>query len=389
MSFNSPSPDDLTLPRDINVGLVLENTSDAVILLDREFRYEYVNPAAELMLRRKRDSLLGRCHWEEYGDLLGTPAEKNLRTAFEQQRAVVFEQFIPSLYAWHSVSCVPSPERLTLFCRDITDRVRALRESAVREGIRSVLEHVPVAVTITRGPDHRIELQNAYSRALVNGRCFEGSTVRSVLPETTEQGFIALLDEVYRSGEGFSGKEMPLRYDKDNTAVMQQAYFDLTYQPIFDTNGTVSGIMHLGVDVSERRKEKHLLARYAAERDATLRQLSEGVILTDSAGRITFVNERAAQLHGVTVLDIGVESYASSYQLLTTDGAPYPPKQLPLARAVLQDEYVVNARWCIQRPDRTRLMVEGSAQPVYDEHGQKIACVLVLRPLAQPGMAIC
>lgn len=372
-----------TPPDDLNVAILLENTSDAVILLDREFRYEYVNHAAELLLRRKHESLLGRCHWDEYTDLLGTTAEAQLRAAFEQQRTVIFEQFIPPLYAWHSVVCVPSVQRLTLFCRDITDRVRALRDAAVREGMRSVLEHVPVAVTITRGLEHRIELQNAYSRALLNGRSFEGSTVSNALPEAAEQGFIAILDKVYHSGEVFSGTEMALHYDKDSTAVQHQAYFDLTYQPIFDTNGKVSGILHLGVDVTERRMEKDILARYAAERDATLRQLSEGVILTDSTGHITFVNERAAQLHGVAVLDIGVESYTKSYQLLTLEGAPYPPEQLPLARAVLHGDYVVDAQWCIQRPDGTRLTVEGSAQPIYDERQQKIACVLVLRAVGE------
>jgi len=54
---------------------------------------------------------------------------------------------------------------------------------------------------------------------------------------------------------------------------------------------------------------------------------------------------------------------------------------LPLARAVLHDEFVSGARWCIRRPDGTTIMVEGSAQPVFDERKQKIACVLVMRPL--------
>ncbi|MES2825672.1 MAG: hypothetical protein V4732_18875 [Pseudomonadota bacterium] len=65
-------------------------------------------------------------------------------------------------------------------------------------------------------------------------------------------------------------------------------FFDLTCQPIFDTNGRVDGILHVGVDVTERLAEKNLLSRLAAEGDATLRQLSEGVILTDAVGKITF-----------------------------------------------------------------------------------------------------
>lgn len=374
------------LPPGLDLPLLLDHTSDAIICLDIDWRYTYVNRAAEMLLRRKRGSLLGRIHWQEYPALLGTPAERHLRAARQSGRPVSFEQFLPGLYAWHAVMAIPSADTLMLVSRDIGDRMRMLRDEAVRESLRSVLENVSVAVTITRGSEHRIELQNASSRSLLNGRNVEGSTVRSALPEAEQQGFVALLDRVFSSGEMFAGEDLSLTYDRDGSGTPCQAYFDVTYQPIFDTDGQVSGILHMAVDVTKRLTERQLLSRYAAERDAALRQLSEGVIMTDPHGRITFVNERAAALHGVSVLDIGVDAYADTYQLLTLDGLPYPPEQLPLARSVLHGETVTDARWCIRRPDGTTLTVEGSAKPVFDEHDNKIACLLVMRPCSDtPG----
>lgn len=365
----------------IDIEVVLDNTSDAVVCLDHSWRYVYVNHAAELLLRRKGDSLLGQLHWEVYPDLLGTPAEQTLRVTLDSGRATTFEQFIPGLYAWHSVKAVPTGQHVLLFLRDVTDRVRALRDEAVREGMRSMLEHVPVAITITRGAEHRIELQNRRSRDLLNGRCAEGDTVAKALPEAESQGFVALLDQVFSTGQEFNGANLPLSYDRDGTSSPYTSYFDVTYQPIFDTDGRVSGILHMGVDVTERQREQELLVRYAAERDATLRQLSEGVILADPCGRITFVNERARQLHGVAVLGVDVDAYAETYQLLTLDGSPFPPEELPLARAALRDEFVNGAVWRIRRPDGTEVVVEGSAQPVFLEQAKKIACVLVMRPV--------
>ena len=67
---------------------------------------------------------------------------------------------------------------------------------------------------------------------------------------------------------------------------------------------------------------------------AALAQLSEGVIVTDADGRITFVNDAAARLHGVVRLDVAPEDYAATYDLRTEDGRPYPTAELPLARAV-------------------------------------------------------
>ncbi|MES2898382.1 MAG: PAS domain-containing protein [Pseudomonadota bacterium] len=363
----------------VAITTLLENTSDAIVVLDAQWRYTCVNHAAEMLFRRKRSELLGTVHWEQYPMLLGTPAEEQLRGARDSQRPVNFEQFIPGLYAWHSVRAVPADGSLVLFCRDITDRVRALREDAVREGLRNILEHVPVAITVSRGPEHRIELQNKYSRALVGGRNVEGRTVRNALQASEAPGVVKLLDRVMTTRQRFSGRDLPLSFDRDDQGGTTHGRFDLTFQPIFDTDGQVSGILHMALDVTERHRERELLARYAAEREATLRQMSEGVILTDESGRITFVNDRARDLHGIAVLDVEVDAYSATYQLLTVDGEPYPPSELPLARAVLYNEYVSNARWRIRRPDGSEVLVEGNAQPVFDERNQKIACALIMR----------
>jgi PAS domain S-box-containing protein len=112
---------------------------------------------------------------------------------------------------------------------------------------------------------------------------------------------------------------------------------------------------------------------------AALEQLTEGVIVTDPAGRIRFVNDAAARLHGVARLDVGVEDYAASYRLFTEDGRPYPSAELPLARAVLRGETVVNARWRIRRPDGSEILAVGSARPVLGPAGERLGAVLTLR----------
>lgn len=367
----------------IELDNIFENTSDAIVVLDRNWCYTQVNHSAELLLRRKRATLLGRSLWSAYAELLGTPAEEQLRRSMQIGLPVKFEQFLPGLYAWHAVRTIPVEGGIILFSRDISDRVRALRNEAVREGIRRVLEDVPVAITITRGKEHRIEMQNVLSKRIVGGRNVEGMTVRNALPETEEQGFLQLLDQVYETGKRFEGKEMPLVYDRDGSGTLYTAFYDVVYQPLYETDGKVSGILHLGVEVTDRLHEQRLIARFAAERDATLRQLVEGVILTDESGRITFINEAARQLHGVACLDVSPDDYTHTYSLFTTDGQPYPATELPLSRAVLRNETVTGARWRIRRPDGSEILVEGNAQPVFDENEQKIGCVLTIR-LVQP-----
>ncbi len=130
---------------------------------------------------------------------------------------------------------------------------------------------------------------------------------------------------------------------------------------------------------AEQARARERLEALAAERAATLQQLVDGVIITDPAGRITFVNDAARRLHGVAELGVPVEGYTETYHLLTMDGRPYPPEELPLARAALRGETVVDAEWRIRRPDGTEIVAQGGATPIRAEDGTRLGAVLALR----------
>lgn len=360
---------------------VLEHTSDAITALDKEWNYTCVNHSAELLLRHKRVELLGRSIWEIFPELLNTPAESQLRQAASGRVSVKFELFLPKLYAWHEVRAVPTENGLILFSRDIFDRVRALRDEAVRAEIRNILKHAPVAISIMRGQEHRIEIHNLMFQQLVGGRSLEGLTVRNAFRELEGQGFFELLDQVYTTGVTYEGKEILAHYDRDGTGEMYEGYFNIIYQPLFDISGQVDRILSLNIEVTQEVRARQRIAQFAAERDAILQQLIEGVIVTDVEGRITLVNDAASRLHGVAKLDVLPESYSEVYHLYTEDGHLYHPADLPLSRAALKDEIVTEARWRIRRPDGAEVLVEGNARPVYDEQGRKIAAVLTMREL--------
>jgi PAS domain S-box-containing protein len=139
-------------------------------------------------------------------------------------------------------------------------------------------------------------------------------------------------------------------------------------------------------DISERRRTEQQLraaseqmSSLAAERAAILGQLEEGVIVTNRAGRIVFVNDAATRMHGVARLDIEPEHYSETYQLFRENGEPYPFHELPLARAVLKSEIVTDSRWVIRRPDGSEVIAIGNARPVFGPDNEIIAAVLTLR----------
>ena len=158
-------------------------------------------------------------------------------------------------------------------------------------------------------------------------------------------------------------------------------------------DGALQGAVCTFLDVTERvaadaaarnaRSDTRYLERQQA---AILGQLVEGVIVADAAGKLTFVNDAAARLHGVARLDVEPDQYSATYHLFTETGEPYPPNELPLARAVC-GETIEEARWRVHRPDGTEVLAVGSARPVFDKSGVQTGAVLTVRDETARDMA--
>jgi len=150
--------------------------------------------------------------------------------------------------------------------------------------------------------------------------------------------------------------------------------------------GPDAQIIASAIDITERKRaERELLEAKAraealgAEMAAVLGQLAEGVIVADAAGRIAYVNDAAARLHGAAKLDIPYQEHSAAYGLFTEDGLPFPPEELPLTRASMHGETVLDARWRIRRPDGTEVLAIGSARPLLGPDGRQRGAVLTLR----------
>lgn len=104
---------------------VFENISEAFYTLDRDWRFVYVNPRAEQLMRRRRDELVGRRVWDVFPDTLGTIIEREFRAAVAGERPGEFEVLFEPLSAWFQARLFPHPHGVAVYFRDISDRKRA------------------------------------------------------------------------------------------------------------------------------------------------------------------------------------------------------------------------------------------------------------------------
>jgi PAS domain S-box-containing protein len=120
------------------LSMVLNSVTDEILILDREFRFTFINASARKDLTQRceaeRNRLLGRVLWEALPDLLGTIAEEKLRQAMETRVSNQYE--IGFRDHWYDICVCPINDGgLALFARDFTKIKRAeenLRHSEER-----------------------------------------------------------------------------------------------------------------------------------------------------------------------------------------------------------------------------------------------------------------
>jgi PAS domain S-box-containing protein len=204
--------------------------------------------------------------------------------------------------------------------RDITGQVRAEAERegllaqlrSAKQRLDDVFRQAPAFMCVFSGPDHVFELENERYLQLVGGRSNIGVPLREALPELAGQGFVELLDGVYRSGEPLFGNDVPVMLQRRPDAPLERRFVDQVYMPLRDHAGRVTGILVHGIDVTDRKLAEIELYESRERFQKIVSQAATGVVQLDHEGRITLVNQKycemvqrtEAELLGASVLDV-------------------------------------------------------------------------------------
>lgn len=259
---------------------ILENTHNAIVYLDREFRIVQLNAAFAECCHQPREALLGKSLLDRF------PADRYLRF-FEAARDSGETQSL------HEVPyALPNqPERdvtywdarirpikddngwvegVVLSVTDLTEEVRSkqelrqAQEAQARETrfLEAILENStsPVAYFDT---DFSVVRANSAAAAAVklSREQIIGRHILEFFPESESEKFM----QVRRLGKPLSGHETPssLMIDADHP----DQYWDWSLVPVKDARGEVEGLVLSAMDVTEQVETRERLV--AAERTKT------------------------------------------------------------------------------------------------------------------------
>ncbi|WP_324726041.1 PAS domain S-box protein [Actomonas aquatica] len=142
----------------------------------------------------------------------------------------------------------------------------------------------------------------------------------------------------------------------------------------------LSQVIMIYVDVTELKRVQGDLAAQREQLSVTLRSMKEGVVTTDTIGRVQFINPAAQELIGVS------EANAIGQPLLRACGFKSAESGEPLSlelERVAAGDAVLNlpANTVIEKSPGDLRLIEGELAPVHDRESRVTGVVLVFRDI--------
>jgi PAS domain S-box-containing protein len=178
------------------------------------------------------------------------------------------------------------------------------------------------------------------------------------------QGVIARAGHSWTSEYRFRRKEGSYAYVLDRSYAMH------------DAQGKPVRMVGAMIDITARKQAEEALAAEKERLAVTLRSIGEGVITTDTAGRIVLMNEVAENLTGWTQAEILHGTLDEVFHVV--DDRTGLPSESPVQQVLRTNEIVKFAHHLrLKRRDGKMRLITACAAPIRDKSGAIIGVVLV------------
>jgi PAS domain S-box-containing protein len=235
---------------------ILGRISDAFYALDEEYRFTHVNERAEELLQHSEEELLGESIW----DVFPEAAEEDdvwdsFQTAMDTQEPTSYELFFPPLDFWVEANVYPSETGVSVYFRDVTERVereRALADSERR--YRTLAEEFPNGVVTLYDDDlrYKVAAGQAFEELPITSDGIEGLRPREVFGD--EIG--GTLEDAFRSALDGESASVEIRYTGRDWMVHAV--------PVADEGSETFTGLAMAQDITDRKERERRLERFAS-----------------------------------------------------------------------------------------------------------------------------
>ena len=340
----------------------LDSISEGFFILDRDWRFVFVNPAAERFILKSRDELVGSTLWESFPEASDRLFGREYRRAVAEHVPVEFEEFYPEpLNAWYEVRAYPSPEGLSVFFRDVTARRRieeALRRSEARyQSLFNAMDQGFALFDVVNDESGAprearfVDVNPAFESMIGLTRDeVVGRRGRDVFPAEYAK-WANVYGRVVQSGE-------PTAFQHARSG-SERLYEVFAFRP---APGQFAVLFH---DVTEQKRLEEDLRVNLTKYRVLFESFPFGISVTDSAGNVQEVNPAAKRLLGVLGEQVvGQRIGLPKWRIIRPDGTLMPPEEFASVRASREQAIVEGVESGIVRPGEDVLWLSTSAAPI-------------------------
>jgi PAS domain S-box-containing protein len=267
---------------------------------------------------------------------------------------------------------------VVLVFRDVTERRRA---DLAQARLAAIVEFSGDAI-VTKDLNGIVQTWNASAERLFGYRPDEiiGKSITMIIPPERLDEETQILEDL-RHGRPHKRFET-IRVAKNG----RRFHVSLSVSPLKDSEGNVIGASKILHDITAVVVAREELARERELLATTLQSIGDGVIVTDAAGHVTFLNPQAEQLTGWSQGEAAGRPLHEVFQIVdeeTRVKAENPVDQVLRNGTVvgLSNHTLLLARDNVEKP------IDDSAAPIVHSDGTLVGVVLVFRDFTERRQA--
>jgi PAS domain S-box-containing protein len=323
--------------RPLSYRELFERMPDAVLVSDRDARFVAANDAAQRLIGYTEDELCTL----RVPDVVVDPTAAT-EEAFERfvregtwRGQLELRRSDGSKVGAEGRAFATSDGLYTVVLREVGPRIGGLLGSTAAE-LAAIVEGSNDAIFsktlegIVLSWNRGAEQTYGYRAEEVMGR-----HVSMLAPEDRKQEIQLILDRLAR------GEDIRNLRTKRITRDGRILDVWLSISPVREPGGTIVGAATIARDITDQAALERKLEAARDQLAMITRASADGITIQDESGRLVYANDAAARLSGYpdagAFLAASVEDIVGRFEILTEDGAPFPPSDLP-GRRVLAGE---------------------------------------------------
>ncbi|MFQ4141598.1 PAS domain-containing protein [Chlorogloeopsis sp. ULAP02] len=290
------------------VETILSSINDGFYVLDRNWCYTYVNDRYCEMVGMPRSALLGQSIWHLFPDAVNTDAYVQFHRAITEQTPLQFDYLYVPWNCWHDHRIYPSPDGLTVFLADITERKQIESALHQREAqFRQLADAMPQLVWITNanGEAEYVSQQwTEYTGLTLEQTKNENEIQQVIHPDDIELTY-ATWKKCLTSGTLYQ-TEFRLKRSSDKA----YRWFLSRAIPIRNEQGQIVQWFGTNTDINDRKQTEEAWQK-SEERYRVLTELSPQIVFMSRAdGYLTYYNQRGLEFIGRSLEELQGDGWA-------------------------------------------------------------------------------